>query len=240
MHRTLLLLLAALAGCSDGSRDVVVRVAVPGLDSIVAPVPGAQVLALPYDRDSVREALGAAASAERPRAAEAELDSLFGVFRAPFGAFVQASDAAAKLADTVAALEERGAAGVELTAARARLIAAQRDQERARAELDELRRSGGDRMDSLRTVVQRWENSAYADWSAEVEQLARGGRTPRADTTGPRGVAQLRVPGGDWWIHAAVHDPLDPNARWYWNVPLEAGTDTVTLDAQTGVRRPRY
>ena len=240
MHRTPVLLAAALLlACSDSSRDLVVRVVIPGADSVEAPVPQVQVLALPYDRDSLRDALAAAAPAERPRAAEAELDSLFGRFRPPFTAFVMASSAVDALADSVAALEQDADAAA-LAGARGRLAAARERQEEARAALDEVRSAIGPRVDSLRAVVQLWENTAFESWSTEIEQLGRGRREPRADTTDPRGVAELSVPGGAWWIHATAHDPLDPNSRWYWNLPVPVGADTVELNARTGARRARY
>lgn len=241
MHRTSVLLAAALlAACADSSRDVVVRVAVPGPDSAESPVPQVQVLALPYDRDSLREALAAASPVERPRAAEAELDSLFGVFREPFTSFAAASGEASRAADSVAALERAGADAAALDAARDRLAAARRRQEQARARLDEVRVATGTRVDSLRAVVQLWEHTAFENWSAEVEQLGRGRRAPRADTTDARGRAHLTVPGGAWWIHATAHDPLDPNARWYWNIAVPAAADTIVLNARNGARRARY
>lgn len=240
MHRTPVLLAAALLlACADSSRDLVVRVSMPGADSVEAPVPEVRVLALPYDRDSVREALAAAAPAERPRAAEAELDSLFALYREPFTAFVLASNRADRLADTLTALEQDANAAA-LADVRARLAATRERREHARAELETVRTAIGPRVDSLRARVQLWEHTAFQDWSTEVAQLGRGRREPRADTTGPHGLARLQVPGGDWWIHATAHDPLDPNGRWYWNVPVPAEGDTIRLDARTGTRRARY
>lgn len=240
MHRTPVLLAAALLlACTDASREIVVRMTIPGPDSVEAPVPEAQVLALPYDRDSLREALAATAPAERPRAAEAELDSLFALYREPFAAFVSASSQADHLADTLAALEQEADAAA-LAAARARLATARERRERARTELDAVRSAIGPRVDSLRAAVQLWEHTAFENWSAEVTELGRGRREPRADTTGPHGLARLEVPGGSWWIHATAHDPLDPNARWYWNVPVPAEGDTVELNPRTGARRARY
>lgn len=252
VHRivTPLVVGSALA-CGDAGRDVVVRVAIPGFDSAPAPVPETPVLLLPYDRDSLRDAMAAAAPSPRPTAAEAELDSLFRLFREPFSNFVSASADAGRLEDSAASLESRLAelgptdparAAVEQALAdlRSPLAAARADRERARSRLDEVRTATGDRVDSLRAVVRLWENTAFAEWASEVEQLGRGRREPRADTTGPQGIADLTVPGGAWWVHATAHDPLDPNARWYWNIPVPAETDTIELTARTGTRRPRY
>jgi hypothetical protein len=236
VHRTPVLLAAALLlACADSGREVVVRVAIPGPDSVESPVPQTLVMALPYDRDSLRDALAAASGAERPRAAEAELDSLFARFREPFTAFVTASSTAERLADSVTAM------GTAVDPAlRARLEEARTAQASAQARLDEVRAGIGGRVDTLRAEVQLWERNAFQNWSTEVEQLGRGRRAPFADTTGPHGTATLNVPGGAWWIHATAHDPLDPNARWYWNIPLPANADTVDLNTRTGTRRARY
>ena len=235
MHRTTVLLAAALLAACESSREVVVRVAIPGLDSVEAPVPGTVVMALPYDRDSLREVLAARAGMERPVAAEAELDSLFGLFREPFTEFLAASSRVSELEDSLATLG--GTAPPEL---RSRLETAQRERDAARERLDEVRTATSGRVDSLRAQVQRWESAAFADWSTEVTQLGRGRREPRADTTGARGIARLTLPDGGWWLHATAHDPLDPNSRWYWNVPVPATGDTIVLDAAAGERRARY
>ncbi|MBA3556217.1 MAG: hypothetical protein H0W29_15875, partial [Gemmatimonadales bacterium] len=52
------LLAAATAAC-EGSRDLAVRVSIPGPDSVETPVSGIGLVALPYDRDSVLAALEA-------------------------------------------------------------------------------------------------------------------------------------------------------------------------------------
>lgn len=233
MHRTSVLLAAALLlACADSGRELVVRVSIPGLDSVESPVPQTLVMVLPYDRDSLRDALAAAAGTQRPRAAEAELDSLFALFREPFTAFVTASSTVERLADSLPATSDPGL--------RARLAEARAAQRRAQTRLDEVRTAIGGRVDTLRAEVQLWEHSAFQNWSAEVEQLGRGRRAPFADTTGARGTATLRIPGGAWWIHATAHDPLDPNSRWYWNIPVPADADTLELNARSGARRARY
>ncbi|HKP50243.1 MAG TPA: hypothetical protein VJU17_09535, partial [Gemmatimonadales bacterium] len=69
--------------------------------------------------------------------------------------------------------------------------------------------------------------------------LARSqGRDAVTDTTGATGWARLTLPPGHWWIYARAWDTSDPNAEWYWNVPVQE--DTVLLSSRTGRRRPRY
>jgi len=64
------------------------------------------------------------------------------------------------------------------------------------------------------------------------------GRDAVTDTTGSTGWAGLTLPAGRWWIYARAWDTSDPNAEWYWNVPVQE--DTVLLSSRTGRRRPRY
>ena len=95
------------------------------------------------------------------------------------------------------------------------------------------------RSDSLRATVRHWEDSTYHGYDSAVTALIRARhREPVADTTGPTGSASVHLRGGPWWVSARSWDPNDPNAEWYWNVPVTS--DTVRLDASTGRNRNRY
>ena len=48
----------------------------------------------------------------------------------------------------------------------------------------------------------------------------------------------MRLRGGPWWIYARSWDPDDPNAEWYWNVPV--ASDTVRLDRLHRRHGPGY
>jgi hypothetical protein len=104
--RLSLFLLLALAGCdATTSRETVVRVLIPGPDSIPTPVAGLGLVALPYNRDSVLAELEARARAPRPTTAD--LDSLFAEFRGPFAAYSKAAFEAGRLRDSLARLKSR-------------------------------------------------------------------------------------------------------------------------------------
>ncbi|MGH7656889.1 MAG: hypothetical protein ACREL6_01555, partial [Gemmatimonadales bacterium] len=75
---------------------------VTGPDSLETPVSELAIIALPYNRDSIIQALESAAAGPRPHVAE--LDSLFAVFREPFVSYSAASRAERQLQDTLAAL----------------------------------------------------------------------------------------------------------------------------------------
>jgi hypothetical protein len=238
---------AGLAGC-ERPRNVAVRVSIPGPDSVETPVAGVGLIALPYNRDSVLAALEA--SARSPRPDTAALDSLFRAFRVPFvryTAIVQRTermrDSLDRMRDTLDSLRrntaeyrERYAVFSHLTDS---LTAAQSRTERARQELDRARAEFIDRSESLRAVIRHWEDSTYRGYDSITRNLAsRRRQDPRTDTTGGDGWARFQLPRDEWWIYGRSWDATDPNAEWYWNLPVTG--DTLLLSSRTGRQRRRY
>ena len=245
MLRPVPLAILILAGCG-GPRRVTVRVLVPDLQGVETPLPGVVVAALPYDRDSLLAALEHRAPSRRPNTRA--LDSLFQRFRGPFLAFARAAwqvEQISRERDTTAA--RRGGEGTP--AAReldARLHALDDSLrvltaalERTRAVLAAARDTMWPRIERLRLDVRRWEHSTYAGYDTIARRLALGRlRTPVADTTDTGGWARIALPSGRWWIYARSPDPTDPNAEWYWNLPVTG--DTIRLAPATGRRLSRY
>ncbi|MGH7560402.1 MAG: hypothetical protein ACRENB_05210 [Gemmatimonadales bacterium] len=232
MFRAVPLLLLLLAGCSN-RRDVAVEVRIPDPDGIATPIPGTLVVALPYDRDSILRALESRAGGPRPHTST--LDSLFQAFRGPFDTFARLAWRAERLR---ARRDSTGNAAAR-AALDDSLAQLEPELERARTELDRARQAYWPRIEKLRLEVRRWETTAYAGYDTIVRSLARDRlREGVADTTDALGRAALRLGPGSWWIHARSPDPADPNAEWYWNLPVTR--DTVLLTPQTGERRPRY
>jgi hypothetical protein len=244
--RLLPALVAALAACTG--RDLKVEVRIPGPDSVEAPVPHLGLVALPYDRDSVIQVLEQATP--RPVAITRELDSLFQRFRGPFTAYATVAFRARALERSLGDLKARldsiprstpaydsmyrifGARSDTL----ARLV---RERESAQAALARVRTQQGERTDSLRAAISRWEDSAYRDYESLTRQLTSGlGREPVSDSTGDDGTVRLRLNRGDWWVYARSWDPWDPNGEWYWNVPVTGSR--LVLDRSNGRRVPRY
>lgn len=248
MSRSWLLLILAVAACEQRPKDVAVRVSIPGPDSIAAPVAGIGLVALPYDRDSVLHALEA--KARSPRPSTTQLDSLFQQFRGPFAEYASASFAADKLRSSLAALKHhldslpRNAPEYRDLYARfgqqsAALTTAEKRETAARIALADARTKFVARSDSLRTRIRMWEDSTYQGYDSIVRGLATARRrSPVADTTGVDGWAHLQLEGGPWWIYARSWDATDPNAEWYWNVPVNG--DTIQLTPAAGARRPKY
>jgi hypothetical protein len=240
-------LAAGLAGCKS-ERNISVRVSVPGSDSQETPAAGVGIIALPYDRDSVLASLEARARTPKPRTAA--LDTLFARFRGPFTAYSRLAYAAGEIRDTLAMLREqldslpRGSPRQRSLATRVRrlsdsLAAIQARSSRARVQLDRARSEFLSRSESLSTAVRQWEDSTYQGWDSIVGNLVKSqGREASTDTTGATGWAHFTLPPGPWWLYAHAWDTSDPNAEWYWNVPVKE--DTVLLSSRTGQRRPRY
>jgi len=235
-----------LAACTG--RDVTIEIAIPGTDSVEAPAPNVGFVALPYDRDSVIRELERATP--RPAALTRELDSLFQVFRGPFASYADAAFRSRTIERSLEMIRARldslprSATSYDslyrLFAARSdSLKRLQHERDEAQAALRRVREAVGTRIDSLRSQMSRWEDSAYRDYESITRDLTSGlGREPIADSTGPDGRAKLHLPVGDWWIYARSWDPGDPNREWYWNVPARG--DRIILDRATGRRVPRY
>jgi hypothetical protein len=206
------------------------------------------LIALPYDRDSVIAALEARAASPRP--STALLDSLFARFRDAYAAFATAEAELRVLQDSQAAATKRlegldrnspayREGSTALTAAARSRADAERRLAAAEARKQAARTAFGPSADSVRQALKGWEDSTYRDYERTTEGLARGsGVEPVTDTTGEDGHVTLTLRPSRWWIYARSWDVDDPNAEWYWNVPLTG--DSVLLSPANGRRRPRY
>jgi hypothetical protein len=242
-----LVALAGLTGC-ERPRDVAVRVSIPGPDSVETPVTGVGVVALPYDRDSVLAALEKRATTPRPDTTA--LDSLFQAFRLPFMRYTAAVQRVERLRDSLEQLRagldsmprnapeyrERYAGFSRLDDS---LAAERKAAEAAREELDRARKEFAERGDPLRARIRHWEDSTYRGYDSITRGLAaRRRQDPLTDTTGADGWAHFKLPSGDWWIYGRSWDAADPNAEWYWNLPVTE--DTMLLSSRAGRQRRRY
>ncbi len=199
---------------------------------------------LPFDRDSVFEALDQRAETPRPQMSD-ELEA----------ARQRVSDLQTEWRDIEA---EWSAAREELRNLRARLdevpsgSAEYRDLfqqfgelEQTERRLNRQRQAAFDsftaaqnqvstRLDSFRVVRETWADAAYADYF-DIKADLLGGEDLIADTTNAQGIATVSLPGGDWWAYARV--PV-PDGELYWNVPVPE-TDTLRLNESNGELRPR-
>ncbi len=246
MLRVAALALPFLFACG-GPRHIAVQVLVPDLSGAATPLPGVEVAALPYDRDSLLATLERRAGTERPHTRA--LDSLFQAFQPPFLAFSRLAwqlERVQRARDSLAAGRAAGpgAPGTGELAPRARALddslrRLTASLAEARAALAAARDTLWPRIERLQADVRRWENSTYAGYDTIVRGLVRDHlRMGRADTTDALGWASLELSAGRWWLYARSPDPQDPNAQWYWNLPAEG--DTLRLSPATGRHLPRY
>ena len=233
--------LTVVSAAACGPRQATVRVTIPDLEGVETPVPGLQVIFLPYDRDSIVRGLEAKATSPRPKVRE--LDSLFREFRAPYLEFMRVAvttDRLRRKRDSLTGALGAGAPadpGVRaIEDSIARLTPA---ETAANAALGRTRERLGPSIDRFRAEAAKWERETYRSYEETVRSL--GGRTfgnPVADTTDARGWATMTLTNGSWWVTARSIDPGDPNGEWYWN--LKVIGDTVALNPRTGLHRPRY
>ena len=246
MTRWLSTLVVALLACTG--REARIEVAIPGPDSVATPVANLPLVLLSYDRDSIIALLEARATS--PGRITRRLDTLFQAFRVPFAAYASASlgvtrgedslrllkarlDSLPRGAPEYAVLFARFAALSDSVASRAKR------RDRAQAALKRARDTLSNPIDSLRGLMSRWQDSTYRDYKSIVDQLNNVvGRQPIPDTTGADGSVTIKLPNGAWWVYATSWDAEDPNAEWYWNVPVKGRH--IVLDAHSGKRRPRY
>ena len=246
MKRWTTLILLALAAC--GGREVRIEAAIPGPDSVDAPLAHLVFVALPYDRDSVLQALEA--QNPRPVAITRRLDSLFQEFRGPFVLYAADAYHAQSIEQTqgrlrrqLDSLARNSPAYDSLYRAFAEttdsLESARRRRDKTQHRLAVVRNDLSHTIDSLRQVMSRWEDSAYRGYDSITRILgSRLGREYFRDSTGADGTTSIRLPRGDWWIYARSWDAWDPNSEWYWNVRVSG--DRVALDRASGRRMPRY
>ena len=110
----------------------------------------------------------------------------------------------------------------------------------ARARLEAMRAASEGRLAALRAAERAWRDTAYRTYDSVTFALTkRLARDPFADTTDQHGVARIAPSrSGPWWVTATAWDAADPNAEWYWNLPLTG--DTVRLSAANARHRRRY
>lgn len=222
--------------------------AIPGVDSADAPVANLPLVVLSYDRDSIITLLESTAPSPAP--ITRRLDPLFRAFQGPFHTYVTASLAVTRAQDSLAAIKSRldslprtapdyAWLYARFSALSDTFTARSQLRDRAQAALRRARDTLAVPIDSLRGLMSRWQDSTYRGYDSIVGRLNNViGRQPIPDTTGTDGTVTIQLPNGDWWVYARSWDADDPNAEWYWNVPVRGGQ--VVLDRTSGKRRARY
>lgn len=246
LHAAIVCAVPFLAAC-PGS-DARVQVFTEGADEDeLAPVGDAVVEFLPFDRDSVFEALAATAEEPEPEVPpelQAAFDSVAELqdeWREVETRWSEVRDTLRQLSNRLQGMDPRGSDYRRLYERFDQLETRERqlNQQRTQAfeRFDRLQRTSLARADSIRAIREAWEDVAFSDYAQVVDSIQEArGREIRVDTTNADGVASARLSGSPWWVHTRVSVPF---GELYWNVPLDAEADTMRLTPENAERRLR-
>ncbi len=233
-----------LAGCGGG--EVTVQVMGDQVEGESAPVSDLPVSFIPYDRDSVFDALAATAPEPEPSmdpelvAATEEVARLQAEWRSTEDEWATVRDSLKNLSDRLQNMDPRSREYRQLyeqfNQLDQRESRLRRENEAAFAAFDSLQRATLRRSDSMRAVMEAWEEVAfenYLDVVAELEE-ARGAETIE-DTTDADGFVRQRLRGSPWYVSTRLP------TQWghlYWNIRIDpAGADTLILTPDLAERR---
>lgn len=243
-HRNSAVLVAgvALMVAACGS-NVTVQVLAEGADG-PRPQANLAVQFLPFDRDSVFDALDTQASTARPEMsaelkAEAErVAELQSRWRAADSQWGEERDQLQQLSTRLDRMDRRDPAYRRLYEQFNRREATVNRLDRDRTDLfDEFTQAQEavtQSIESFKIVRDMWEDETYAEYY-EIKSKLLGGDDVRVDTTNTDGYATMKLPGGDWWI--TTRTPI-AGGELYWNVRVD-DRESVTLDESNGETRLR-
>jgi hypothetical protein len=236
-----------LAAC-PGNEVTVQVLTEAGEEGNLRPVANHVIQFLPYDRDSVFEALAERAETPEPPIPE-DLQVAFDSVANLQERWRQLEDQWSETREELRGISNR-LQGVDPRAREYRqlferfnqLEARERQLNRQRTQaferFDELQRQTLERADSVRAVREAWEDVAFRDYNSVVDSImdARGMEV-RHDTTNADGFKTVRLRGSPWWVHSRISVPF---GELYWNVPIDpAEVDTLRLSPENADRRLR-
>jgi hypothetical protein len=219
----------ALAACGPGTVEVNAELEFfnPETgDYQPRPVENLEVQLVPFDRDAIFDSLTAAAPRPEPGfPAELQVmqDSLFAAQETQRQAESEWLALRERLQQITREMEQYSRAeGQYLVLFREseqlfeRVAAAERRQTDAFRRVEELQsRVLGD-LNVARLEQEAWEDEAFEDYFDVVARRVQALRRDIAyDTTNAQGMAAVRVPPGDWWVHARYTLPTE---ELYWNI----------------------
>ncbi|CAN5639024.1 hypothetical protein BH23GEM11_BH23GEM11_20470 [soil metagenome] len=236
MKRTNLWALAlvpfALAACGPGTVQVNAEVDLRDPETqemVTRPISSMEVQLFPFDRDALFDSLTAAAPSPEPGfPEELELvqDSLFAAQEAQREAESEWLALRERLGEISREMEEYSPAEgqyqvlfTEFNTLEGRVTAAERRQDEAFAQVEEIRsRVLGD-LAQARIRQEQWEDEAFANYPEILEARLRESRQViMHDTTDAMGQATFRPAPGEWWVHARY---ILPTQELYWNIRVD-------------------
>ncbi len=240
--RALPMFLALTAVTAACGKDVTVQVLPSSQqDSVAKPAKDVPVEFLPYDRDSIFDALTQRASTPQPQVPDdlkqqkqqvAQLNEEWHQAETEWG---DKRDNLQKLSDQLQKLDRRDPKYLPLykqfNALDGQVSQLDRRKKELFARFDSLQKLTIERSDSMRAVTNDWESQAFAGYDAIVDSLLKKrGKDVVADTTGPDGYASGHIKGDHWYVYARYTLPFQ---ELYWNIRIDTlKADTLKLTRQ--------
>lgn len=231
-----------LVACGGG--ELTLQVLAEGGDEL-QPVADLPIELLPFDRDSLFAELAADADSPEPQVPadlRQEFDEVLALqetWRAAESEWSELRDELRTLSDRLRGMDQRAREYRQLfeqfNTMESRVNRLDRERQAAFDEFTARQTATQTRMDSVRAVIEAWEDVAFQDYTdIEAQLLEALGREIFQDTTDASGFVTRRLPSGTWWAHARVAIPA---GELYWNVPTEATGDTLRLSPDNAERR---
>lgn len=231
-----LVLSAGLAAC--GGSQVAVHVADENPQGELQPQEDVVVDFLPYDRDSIFQALESQAAEPRPeipdtlRSLYSEIIERQEEWRSAERQWQQWRDSLKALSSAMEGMNESSAEYKQMYSAftdlEPKVQALNQQKNDAFQAFDSLQTRTLNFADSIQALRDTWAQTAYEGYIEITDSIVQArGREVVVDTTDAGGWVNVTLPGGQWWVHARTSRPFE---EVYWNVPLDpAQTDTLRL-----------
>lgn len=233
--RALPLFLTAAAITAACGRSVTVQV-LPSTsqDTVATPAKDVPVEFLPYNRDSIFDALTKQSATPQPQVPEdlktekRQVADLSQKWHAAETEWSDQRDQLQKLSTELHKLDRRDPKYLPLykqfNALDAQVSALDTRKKRLFASFDSLQKLTINRSDSMRAVENTWEDQAFAPYDSIVDGLLKQrGKQVVADTTDAQGYATGDFKGDHWYVYARYTLPFE---ELYWNIRI----DTVKAD----------
>ncbi|MDP2480010.1 MAG: hypothetical protein Q8W51_08555 [Candidatus Palauibacterales bacterium] len=237
--RALPLFLTAAAMTVACGRSVTVQVLPRSAqDSVATPAKDIPVEFLPYDRDSIFDALTRRASEPQPqvpddlKAEKQQVADLNQTWHAAETAWSDKRDDLQKLSADLQKLDRRDPKYLPLykrfNALDAEVSRLDTRKKRLFASFDSLQKLTIERSDSMRAVENTWADQAFAPYTSIVDSLLKQrGKKVVADTTDGQGYATGHMKGAPWYVYARYTLPFE---ELYWNIRIDTmKSDTLKL-----------
>jgi hypothetical protein len=238
--QVLAMLLPLMAGCSEPQliAEASLERENAGETLVLSDLP---IHLLPYDRDAIFDSLEAAFSTPQPeipphvREQQERAQAAQKLWRDAEARWIELRDSLGTLSAQLAQLQNGGRRGTpEWEAAFSQFGTLEREERRVNREVDaafrafdEIQQSMMASADSVRLLLEEWEEAAFAAYETVVaNKLRESGQNERVETTNASGLTHFDVPEGRWWVHTRYGLPYE---ELYWNIPLQISGDSTHI-----------